>query len=385
MGREDGFIHDARAEYRIGWPSIRFVEMSAPRLTVLTSVYNEDRYLAATIESVLRQTYTDFEFLILDDGSTDRSRAIAASYGDPRIRIVDNPHNLGLTASLNRGLSMIRSEYVARLDGNDLSFPERLAKQVTWLDAHPEVAVVGVQAVPIDVRGRVVRRGAWWNRQWRKPAGGVLLDWYRMFDTPFFHSGVLFRHEAIMQLGGYDEQQPLAQDAELWMRAGRQYRLANLDEALIAYRIDPDSMTFDLSRPERVGYPDRKGTIVHTLLCEILQWEDVPRRWAELWVEANNPWASLAPMNVRELAVALDACATRFFELHADAKDLTDIATHRASMVARLMEKADRTTMLSLYPHIRALGAKAAMNVLPSLAASFLLGRQRSRFQRRAA
>ena len=357
--------------------------MNVPRVSVLMSVFNEERFLAAAIESILGQTFRDFELLIVDDASTDRSRAIAASYTDPRIRLVHNPTNLGLTASLNRGLSMIRSDYVARLDGNDLSFPDRLAKQVAWLDAHPEVAVLGLQAVPIDLRGRRIRRVAWWNAHWLRPSGGLTMDWYRMFDTPLVHSGVVFRRDIVVRLGGYDERQTLAEDAELWMRVGRHAKLASLDEPLMAVRQDRSSLSGDPSRRERVGYAARKVPIIHALLSEILQWDEVPRRWAELWVEANDPAASMTPSDVRELAAALDTCATRFFDLHPEARSNRGIAAHRASMLARLIDKADRATALSLYRRMLTLHGRVATKFLPRVAVPLLFGHAPIRLWRR--
>ncbi|HEX6100126.1 MAG TPA: glycosyltransferase [Thermoanaerobaculia bacterium] len=357
--------------------------MNVPRVSVLMAVHNEERFLGAAIESILAQTFTDFELVLVDDASTDRSYAIAASYRDPRIRLVTNPQNLGQTRSLNRGLALCRGEYVARLDGNDLAFPERLAKQVAWLDTHPDTGVLGTQAVPIDVHGRRVRRAAWWNAAWQRPPGGLEMDWYRTFDTPFVHSAVMFRRALVERLGGYDERQELAQDAELWMRAGAQMRLANLEEPLAAYRFDRASMTADGSRPERLRYSAVKTPVIHQLFREVLQWPDVPARWAELWVAANVPGPAIAPADVPELAAALDACAERFFALHPEARHLRGIARHRASMLGRLAAAADRRTMLALYVRMLRLDLVSALWLLPRLAALFLLGDTAVRWWRR--
>lgn len=338
------------------------------------TVHNDELHVAGAIESVLAQTLTDFELLVVDDASTDRSREIAESFRDRRIRVVANADNLGLTRSLNLGLSLIRSEYVARLDGNDLSLPERLEKQVAWLDAHPRVAALGVQAVPVDVRGRRIRRVPWFHAHWRRPAGGLPMEWYRAFDNPFVHSGVMFRREVVARLGGYDERRALDQDAELWRRIGEEWELANLDEELVAYRQDPRSMTGDPTRPERHGYADAKAAMVHGLLRRLLRDEGVPLRWAGLWVAANDPTARMTCSEVGELVEALDACATRFFALHpASRKDLA-IARHRASMVSRLVDKSDRRTTLALYRRMATLDARAAGMVLPRVLALLLFG-----------
>lgn len=348
------------------------------------SVHNDEQHLAAAMESVLRQTWPDFELLVIDDASNDRSREIARSFRDPRVRVISNDANLGLTRSLNRGLSLIRSEYVARLDGNDVSLPERLARQIAFLDTHPEVAVLGVQAMPIDVHGRRIRRVGWFHPQWYRPTGGFALEWYRMFDTPFVHSGVMFRREVVASLGGYDENHPLEQDAELWMRVGRRWKLANLDEELIAFRADPTSMTADPDRPERRGYAERKTRIIDSLLAELLQSDSIPRRVAELWVTANDPIAKMSRDEITAVVTALDDCADRFFELHPEARHDRLIARHRASMVARLIDKADRTTIGVLWNRARRLDARSSFALVPRTAAFLLFGNSTFRLWRHA-
>src|SRR4051794_29608800 len=114
-----------------------------PKVTVLLAVYNGERYLREAIDSILGQTFQDFEFLIINDGSTDSTREIILSYHDPRIRLVDNEDNIGQTRSLNRGLALAAGQFVARQDADDISEPERLASQVAFLEIHPEVVLLG--------------------------------------------------------------------------------------------------------------------------------------------------------------------------------------------------------------------------------------------------
>jgi glycosyltransferase involved in cell wall biosynthesis len=125
-----------------------------PRITVLMPVHNGEPYLDASVRSILGQTYGDFEFLVIDDGSTDGSARILRAYQDPRFRIVENGRNLGVVETLNRGLSLSRGEYVARMDCDDESLPERLERQVSFLDSHPEVGVLGTSGDLIDGDGR---------------------------------------------------------------------------------------------------------------------------------------------------------------------------------------------------------------------------------------
>ncbi|HKQ33129.1 MAG TPA: glycosyltransferase family A protein, partial [Thermodesulfobacteriota bacterium] len=114
-----------------------------PKVTVLMTVYNGEKFLNEAIDGILNQTFRDFEFLIINDGSTDGSREIIKSYKDPRINLVDNESNIGLTASLNRGLSLAGGEYIARQDADDISLPERLEKQISILERNPDIALLG--------------------------------------------------------------------------------------------------------------------------------------------------------------------------------------------------------------------------------------------------
>ena len=127
-----------------------------PKVTVLMAVYNGERYLRDAVESILCQTFRDFQFLIINDGSTDNTRDLILSYDDARIVLVDSEHNVGQTRSLNRGLELAAGELIARQDADDISEPDRLAKQVAFLERHPEVALLGTWYKEIDVQGTVI-------------------------------------------------------------------------------------------------------------------------------------------------------------------------------------------------------------------------------------
>src|SRR2546423_6687976 len=124
-----------------------------PRVSVLMPVYDVAKYLREAIDSILGQTFTDFEFIIIDDASTDRSAEIINSYNDPRIRFIQNEKNVGLIATLNRGLDLAYGEYLARMDQDDVSLPERLAKQVAFMETASDVAASGTWARDIDDKG----------------------------------------------------------------------------------------------------------------------------------------------------------------------------------------------------------------------------------------
>ena len=204
--------------------------MNPPRVTVLMSVHNGGRWLRPAIDSVLAQTWRDFEFLILDDASTDDSVAQIETIQDPRVRLIRLPENIGLTRSLNCGLHAARGEIIARQDSDDLSAPERLAKQIAFLDSHPKVAVVGAQARLIDAEGR--SRG---NRD--LPIEPASVRWLSLLDNPVIHTAATFRTRIIREeLGGYDESFPCCQDYDLWTRVMARHDIRNLRERLVQVR-----------------------------------------------------------------------------------------------------------------------------------------------------
>jgi len=132
--------------------------MVEPKVTVLMPVYNGERYLNEAVDSILGQTFTDFEFLIIDDASTDKTPEILRSYDDPRIRVVTNEENLGLSKSLNKGLALARGEFIARMDADDVSYPYRLQVQHEFMTQHPGAGVIGSWAEYIDRKGEIVHR-----------------------------------------------------------------------------------------------------------------------------------------------------------------------------------------------------------------------------------
>jgi hypothetical protein len=346
---------------------------------VLLAVRNGEPHLGEAIRSVLGQTFRDFDLLVIDDASSDGSPATLAAIRDPRLRVLRNEENLGLTRSLNRGLALTASEYVARLDADDLAFPQRLARQVAFLDAHPEIGIVGAQGMAIDVRGRRLSRVAWWHREWQRPRQGAAFDWYRMFDTPFIHSSVMFRRALVHDdMGGYDESFVLSQDADLWLRAARRTRMANLDTPLVAMRLRPSSLTADPARRARPGTREQKIDVLHAAMRDVLRDDDVPRRIAETWTDVNEPGATVTAGAMRVLRDDLQSLAARFPRERA-------IRLHRASLLARMIEKitpVSRTLSLALLADLVRLDPAGALLLLPRLVLLLLFGERPFRWRR---
>jgi len=208
-------------------------------ISVLMAVYNGQDCLPRTIESVLRQTCRDFEFIIVDDGSTDSSVQVVRSFDDDRIVLHLNESNIGQTRSLNVGLGLARGKYVARMDAGDLSLPDRLRRQVRFMEHHGQYAAVGTAAAMVTPQGKRIgtaRR----PRRFRE----ILL---RMFYvSPLIHISAMMHRRTVLEMGGYDEDFPIAADHELWSKLVRSgYRLTNLRAALVAWEVDPGSLSFE--------------------------------------------------------------------------------------------------------------------------------------------
>jgi len=210
--------------------------VNSPSVSVLMPVYNAEATLHASICSALAQADCDFELIVVDDGSTDGSGQVIGSFRDPRIRAFSQA-NQGLAATLNRGLSLANGCYIARLDNDDLALPERLARQVAYMEAHPEVALLGTWA---EIYEGDVPSG----RFHRHPTESARLRLDLLFDNPFVHSSVMLRADAIRELGGYhvERASKFPEDYDLWSRVAAVHEIANLPEVLTVYREVPGSI-----------------------------------------------------------------------------------------------------------------------------------------------
>jgi glycosyltransferase involved in cell wall biosynthesis len=208
-----------------------------PEITVVMAVYNGMPYLNQAIDSILEQTFSDFEFLIVNDCSNDGTRDAIAGYDDPRIRVLDNEENIKQTRSLNRGLQHTRSEFVARMDADDVSDPQRLEKQLAFLKHNSEYAVVGSSLRLIDPEGMVLGHRA-------QPQSDVAIRWMQFFTCPLSNGAAMFRNSVIWdEMGGYDPTINLSQDWDLWIRVPASYKLANLPDFLLDIRQHPKQET----------------------------------------------------------------------------------------------------------------------------------------------
>jgi glycosyltransferase involved in cell wall biosynthesis len=207
--------------------------MSAgPRVTIVLANWNGGRYLDEALASVVAQRYADWRLVCVDTASTDRSRQILENWAarDPRIEVICLPERLNYPAAINAGIRRAETEYIARIESDDVWHPAKLARQLGFLDANQGVGVCGTDVALIDDLGRL--RGV---KRFPRAHGECLRAiWYR---NPFCHSSVVLRRRVLETCGSYDEQSYLVEDLDLWFRAGRRWQLRNLAEVLVGYRI----------------------------------------------------------------------------------------------------------------------------------------------------
>ena len=200
---------------------------TSPRISVIMGVYNCEKHLAKAIQSILNQTFKDFEFIIINDGSTDGSEAIIKSFSDPRIKFISQA-NIGLTKSLNKALKLAKGGLIARMDADDIAYPERFAKEVKFLEQHPEIMLCGTWAKYINAQGEII--GDFKTLLTDNEIKKSLLK-----HNPFIHPSVMVRKELFDKVGYYNENYRYVQDYELWGRVVPKFKTANIPEYLMEY------------------------------------------------------------------------------------------------------------------------------------------------------
>jgi len=210
---------------------------STPKVTVFVPVYNRERYIAQAIESILTQTFSDFELLLLDDGSTDHSVEVMRSYRDPRIRIVCNSENLGIAPTRNKGAQLARGEYLALLDSDDYAYPTRLAEQIAFLGQHADYAAVG-SWVAIQREGRSPRKIG------LLPVSSDDVRARFLFHCSVANASMMVR-TAIIRDYGYNNAYAVCSDYDLWTRIVRSYKLGNLPRFLVCRRMHAGRVTYE--------------------------------------------------------------------------------------------------------------------------------------------
>jgi glycosyltransferase involved in cell wall biosynthesis len=208
-----------------------------PLVSVVLPVHDGERYLAAAIDSVLGQTHRNLELIVLDDGSTDGSAAIAASFDDPRIVPVRNERNLGLVPTLNRGLGLARGEFIARMDADDVAEPTRLARQLERFATDASIVALGTAIDYIDAEGRPT------GVPRRQVQGEALLRWRLLRGTCVYHPTLMLHRARAGADARYSIDFPHAEDYELLLRLSRGHAVDNLPEVLLHQRVHAESVS----------------------------------------------------------------------------------------------------------------------------------------------
>lgn len=209
------------------------------------SVFNGGRYLHKAIVSILKQTFKDFELLIINDGSKDNTQKILESFNDHRIRVFNNRENIGLTKSLNKGVLEARGEYIARQDYDDISSFDRLEEQVNFLDTKKEYGLVGCWCYKINSKDKIIGK-------LKFPTEHMDILIGLLQENQFVHSSVMFRKECIEKVGSYNEGIKYAQDYDLWLRISEHYKVANIAKYLHLWRIGKNGISYSKRKEQEI-------------------------------------------------------------------------------------------------------------------------------------
>lgn len=247
----------------------------APTVSVLMAVYNDRRFLSEAVESILSQTFEDFELIIINDGSTDGSTDLLTHFAeqDSRIQLI-HQSNRGLTCSLNTAIERASGRFLARMDADDIALPERLNLQVQFLHSHPNHGAVGGQVELIDAEGEPVGEGRTYNRLRQLPLCHEYIDEALLhIEWPLVHPAVMMRRTHVVTVGGYDERYKTNQDHDLFLKLAELTRLANLPDTLLKYRRHTEQVTqttgqqhkFALKHLVRAAHKRRRLTLPENL------------------------------------------------------------------------------------------------------------------------
>ena len=242
----------------------------APMVSVVMAVKNGGQIMREAIDSILNQTFTDFEFIIINDGSTDETLEVLAEYSDPRIQVYSQ-ENQGVARSANRGIALARGFYIARQDHDDISLPTRLEKQVAYLDAHPECGLLGTAAEIWSSSGPT-------GRYHDHPTNSSLLKFELIFNNPFVHTSWMFRSNVISQVGYYsiDALREPPEDYEYVSRIAREYDVANLADVLTIYREMANSLSSEIRPDQKAKSQTFKSRLALISAENIAYWNTLP-------------------------------------------------------------------------------------------------------------
>lgn len=229
-----------------------------PLVSVVMSVFNDDQYVRRAIESILNQTLKNIEFIIINDASKDDSLKTIRSYvrKDKRIKLINNTKELRLAPSLNLGVSHAKADFIARMDPDDISLPERLELQYHYLMKNPKIAVVGTNLSIVDENKKEI-----WVRDY--PTKSKDLKRIMLRYAPFAHPSVMFRKNIFEEFGGYDPAMKLCEDIDFWFKIGSKYDLGNIPKRLVQYTLSEKSGTHrNIRKTELLGFKIKLNAVI---------------------------------------------------------------------------------------------------------------------------
>ena len=256
-------------------------------------VYNAATYLREAIDSILNQSFADFEFLIYNDGSTDETAAIVCSYTDPRIFFFDNPINRSVSPNMNEGIERATGRYIVRMDGDDIAHPERLAKQVAYMDTHPEIGLCGTAVQYFGASSALIQL----------PEHNDIIQHTMWLQNAFYQPSVIIRTEVLRKSGlRYDVQYEFAEDYKLWSDMCAVTQVHNLPEALLNYRIHPHQ----ISRRQSLGQQQVSAKIRKEQMQRLhIQLRPAHERAFEM-LTIDSGWRDFQPADYHTVATLLD-------------------------------------------------------------------------------
>jgi glycosyltransferase involved in cell wall biosynthesis len=236
-----------------------------PLISVILPVYNAEKFLNESINSILEQTYIHFELIIVNDGSTDTSQSIIDHYSDPRIRKINHTQNKGLVASLNEAIVSAKGDMIVRMDADDIAFKDRVQKQVQYLLDHPAIDIVGTHAVFFETNTQSPMANWELDLNTITPSSiKKALTW----ENCMIHPSICMRSEIAKSLL-YNEHQKNYEDYDLWLRAtADNINIAKIDESLLYYRVQPNSITQSSIRKENFYF--QKAGVKYRFICNCL-------------------------------------------------------------------------------------------------------------------
>jgi glycosyltransferase involved in cell wall biosynthesis len=248
------------------------VSIQQPLVSVIMAVYNAEAYVAESVTSILEQSYTNWELIVVDDGSTDKSVDVLQLFIDPRIRLIRSDTNQGVSHALNRALQEVTGTLIARQDADDVSLPGRLAAQVTFLESHPDTGLLGTHAIQVNERGDPIISMV------HPPTENEAIQYGLLFDSPFISSTVMFRRELLNQVQGFTTDRRVWDDYDMWSRLARSTRAANLPVQLLKYRMVATGLTGTTRNAPEMVREQRRRNIRHYVndmderSLELLSW-----------------------------------------------------------------------------------------------------------------